>query len=212
MSDSELRLPEPDDLHDPHAAEVQAVLAASYAAHPAHPPAHVERVTRAVLAAAMHAPAPSSHGLRPRWWWGAAAAAVLMIAVMRPWRPDVAQRGADSAVAGPSGDRPTRLSEPSGRTSEEAGGTVRFEFTLPSSARAVALVGDFNGWDTDATPMSRQGEGRTWAARIPLAPGRHEYAFVVDGQRWVIDPLAPQVPDAGFGPTNTVVIDGAVGQ
>ena len=56
--------------------------------------------------------------------------------------------------------------------------------------------------------MQRDASGTTWSARIPLEPGRHEYAFVVDGQRWVIDPLAPQVPDAGFGPTNAVVIDG----
>lgn len=209
MTAHERRMPDPDELHDPHAAEMQARLQASYAAQPPHDPAHLARVTRAVLAAAMHAPTATIRGPRPRWWWGAAAAAVLMLAVMRPWRPDVAQRGADSAVAGPDTGRPAMLAEPSGRTSEEAGGTVRFEFTLPGTAREVALVGDFNGWSTEATPMTRQGGGGTWAARVPLAPGRHEYAFVVDGQRWVIDPLAPQVPDAGFGPTNTVVIEGS---
>jgi hypothetical protein len=34
------------------------------------------------------------------------------------------------------------------------------------------------------------------------------YAFVVDGKRWMVDPMAPQVPDAGFGAVNAVVVDG----
>jgi len=83
---------------------------------------------------------------------------------------------------------------------------VAFSVWAPS-ARRMSVVGEFNGWDTDATPMVREGSGKTWSARIPLQPGRHEYAFVVDGQRWVVDPLAPQVPDAGFGPTNAVVVN-----
>ncbi len=56
--------------------------------------------------------------------------------------------------------------------------------------------------------MVRRGPRGEWAAEVPLTPGRHEYAFVVDGRRWVIDPLAPQVPDAGFGPSNAVVVEG----
>jgi 1,4-alpha-glucan branching enzyme len=141
---------------------------------------------------------PAGRGLRPRWWWGAAAAALFVAVLTRPWRPEAAPREAAAIT---------------GRTQEERGGTVRFDFTLPKSAREVALVGDFNGWDTDATPMVRgDGAGRIWSARIPLEPGRHEYAFVVDGQRWVVDPLAPQVNDAGFGPTNAVVVDAGAGQ
>ena len=202
MAADDVRFPSPDALHDPHAEEVQALLRASYAALPTHTPEQLARVSRAVLASAMHAPAPGARGVRPRWWWGAAAAAVLVLAVTRPWRPDATQRHADSAFV-----RDVAAVQPLGRPREE-GGTVRFEFILPAGAEAVALVGDFNGWDTHATPMRREGSGRTWSAQIPLEPGRHEYAFVVDGQRWVVDPLAPQVPDAGFGPTNAVVVDG----
>lgn len=213
MATDELPFPSPDDLHDEHADEIRPLLEASYAAQPAYDAAHVERVARAVLAQAMHASAPGARGIRPRWWWGAAAAAMLMVAVMRPWRPDATQREADSAMgrSAVSADDMPATATPSGSTAEERGGTVRFEFTLPSAARAVALVGDFNGWDTDATPMVRQ-QGGTWSARVSLEPGHHEYAFVVDGKRWVVDPLAPQTPDAGFGPTNAVVVDGGAGQ
>lgn len=215
MAADELSFPRPDDLDDAHATFVASALRASYEGTPAHDRAHIDRVARAVLAGAMHAPAedlttaPFRRGVRPRWWWGAAAAALFMVVLTRPWRPDDAQRRADSALAVGSRDasKPGDTAVMSGRTSEERGGTVRFEFTLPGSAQEVSLVGDFNGWDTDATPMVREGSGKTWSARIPLQPGRHEYAFVVDGQRWVVDPLAPQVPDAGFGPTNAVVVN-----
>jgi hypothetical protein len=215
MAADDLTFPRPDDTDDVHATFIASQLRASYGATPAHDDAHVARVSRAVLAAAMHAPsgdlaaAPRSRGARPRWWWGAAAAALFMAVLTRPWRPDVTQRHADAAMAATVGDSIGLIDERSisGRTTEEQGGTVRFEFTLPATARNVALVGDFNGWDAGATPMVRDRSGRTWSARVPLEPGRHEYAFVVDGQRWLVDPLAPQVPDAGFGPTNAVVVD-----
>jgi hypothetical protein len=208
MAADDLRFPAADELHDVHADEMRALLQASYAAQPMHDAAHTDRVARGVLAQAMHANTAGARGVRPRWWWGAAAAAMLMVVVMRPWRPDATQREADSAMARSAATSVQADGLPSGSTAEESGGTVRFEFTLPNAVREVALVGDFNGWDTDATPMIRQGTDGTWSARVPLEPGRHAYAFVVDGQRWVVDPLAPQTDDSGFGPTNAVVVDG----
>lgn len=202
-NDDELPFPAADDLQDPFAAEIGARLRASYAAIPPSSTDTRDRVARAVLAQTMHQSAPARGGVRPRWWWGAAAAALLVVVVMRPWRPELSRREADSAF---TGARAQIL--PSGSTSEERGGTVHFEFTVPSNARQVALVGDFNGWDERATPMVQQGANGTWSARIPLPPGRHQYAFVVDGTRWLVDPLAPQVPDGGYGPTNAVIVDG----
>ncbi|WP_043579487.1 isoamylase early set domain-containing protein [Gemmatimonas phototrophica] len=202
MTDAPLPFPSGDEGHDPFADEIGERLRASYRSLPAAPAEQGERVARAVLATTMHAPSRRVGGLRPRWWWGAAAAALLVAVVARPWRPDLSRREADSAFAA---GRNALL--PSGSTSEEVGGTVRFEFALPNGARKVSLVGDFNGWDERATPMVQQHGNGSWSARIPLAPGRHDYAFVVDGTRWVVDALAPQAPDAGYGPTNTVVVD-----
>ncbi len=207
VNDNELPFPSADDLNDPFADEIGARLRASYAAIPPSSPDTLARVSRAVLAETMHQAAPTRGGIRPRWWWGAAAAAVLVAVVMRPWRADLSQHEADSVF---TNARAQLL--PSGSTSEEGGGTVRFEFTVPSDARRVALVGDFNGWDERATPMVQQGDHGTWSARIPLPPGRHQYAFVVDGKRWLVDPLAPQVPDGGYGPTNAVIVDGEASQ
>ena len=63
---------------------------------------------------------------------------------------------------------------------------VRFVFVDPS-ARHVAVVGDFNGWNASATAGGGQGarRGPSRAARGRPA----EYAFIVDRQRWTADPL-----------------------
>lgn len=87
-------------------------------------------------------------------------------------------------------------------------GAVPVHFVCASATGArVALVGDFNGWDPGATPMQAAGHGR-WTASVALTPGRHLYAFVVDGTTWLPDPAAPLAPEDGFGSRNSVVIVG----
>jgi hypothetical protein len=76
---------------------------------------------------------------------------------------------------------------------------VRFELTA-EDARSVRLAGTFTGWDPKVE-LQPAGRGR-WSAIVPLVPGIHDYAFVVDGERWVVDPAAPAVSD-GFGGENS---------
>lgn len=64
---------------------------------------------------------------------------------------------------------------------------VRLMFADPM-ARRVAVVGDFNGWRSDATPLVRQPGTPHWSVTLALRDGQHRYAFVVDGTRWVPDP------------------------
>ena len=67
--------------------------------------------------------------------------------------------------------------------------TVKVTFVLlEPGAKQVFLCGEFNGWASDATPMKRDDAGH-WKTTIALAPGRHEYKFLVDGN-WKHDPLA----------------------
>lgn len=75
--------------------------------------------------------------------------------------------------------------------------TVRFVLVAPDAQR-VSVAGTFNQWSPIATPLVRDNGGGTWSATLALAPGEHQYAFVVDGARWVPDPTAPAVDD-GFG-------------
>ena len=81
---------------------------------------------------------------------------------------------------------------------------VRFVFV--GDAQSVALVGDFNEWREDATQLSA-GPNRTWSVSLPLPRGRHEYAFIVDGKRWVVDPFAPTTSDE-FNTASSVVTVG----
>jgi len=81
--------------------------------------------------------------------------------------------------------------------------TVRFVLVAPG-AQHVSLAGTFNHWDPRATPLVRSGAGDLWTATLLLPPGQHQYAFVVDGTRWVPDPTAPAVDD-GFGRRNSVL-------
>ena len=83
---------------------------------------------------------------------------------------------------------------------------VQFVF-VAGDARRVHLVGDFNDWRPDATPLQRSGDG-VWTVVLPLEPGRHTYAFVVDGTTWMADASAPRGPDDEFGTPSSVVLVG----
>lgn len=80
---------------------------------------------------------------------------------------------------------------------------VQFVLVAPRAHR-VAVVGDFNDWDTSAAPLTAS--GGVWSRQVELPFGRHDYAFVVDGAQWVRDPNAPQAPADEFGAGYSVVV------
>ena len=84
---------------------------------------------------------------------------------------------------------------------------VRFVF-VDSGASTVSLVGDFNEWTRGATELKRSGAPGVWTASVALTPGRHEYAFIINGSRWVADPLAVKSSD-DFGTESSVISVGA---
>lgn len=75
-----------------------------------------------------------------------------------------------------------------------------------SDARTVSIVGDFNRWDATASPMKRFGPDGPWTATILAKPGRHIYAFLVDGSTLVADPRAPRVRDLDYGGEASVLM------
>jgi hypothetical protein len=91
------------------------------------------------------------------------------------------------------------------RTSDRAVPT-QFVLDAPRASR-VSLVGDFNAWDDAATPLARVSSGGIWTVTVPLAPGRHTYAFMVDGTV-TLDPRAPAARDLDFGTPSSVVLVG----
>lgn len=84
---------------------------------------------------------------------------------------------------------------------------VRFAIAAPE-ARSVALVGDFNGWTKGGTELSMSAVAGVWTITLPLPPGRHQYAFLVDGERWVVDPTATIVSDDFGTETSVVTVSG----
>lgn len=85
--------------------------------------------------------------------------------------------------------------------------TVQFVVVAPG-AESVALVGDFNDWDARLTPMRVEPDGRLWTVTIPLSTGRHRYAFLVNGARWLADPSAPRAQDDFGAPSSVVTVGG----
>ena len=84
---------------------------------------------------------------------------------------------------------------------------VQFVF-IAQGAASVALVGDFNDWDATSTPMRPAMQGGLWSVAVPLPPGRHRYAFLIDGSRWLADPGAPRAQDDFDTPSSIVTVGG----
>lgn len=76
---------------------------------------------------------------------------------------------------------------------------VQFRLDAPQ-AHQVSLAGNFTSWKADVA--LKRGPTGVWTVVVPLAAGVHNYAFVVDGNRWIPDPMAQAVSD-GFGGTNS---------
>jgi hypothetical protein len=86
---------------------------------------------------------------------------------------------------------------------------LKVQFVLDAKrANSVAVVGDFNGWDGNATPLERDSTTGVWSALVDVRPGRHLYAFLVDGESLTLDPNAPRAKDSDYGTEHSVVIVG----
>jgi hypothetical protein len=83
--------------------------------------------------------------------------------------------------------------------------TVSFVLDTPE-ARSVAIVGDFTGWRASGYELSRRATDGKWEISVRLRRDRsYTYGFVIDGERWVPDPGAPETVDDGFGGVNSIL-------
>src|SRR5690606_3841621 len=85
-------------------------------------------------------------------------------------------------------------------------GHVRITFELPSClwADRILLVGDFNHWDSQATPMQQDRDG-VWRAVIDLKRGEQaQFRYLIDGQ-WRTDYHADGSTQNTFGSENSIV-------
>jgi hypothetical protein len=75
-------------------------------------------------------------------------------------------------------------------------------------AHTVSVVGDFNKWNPESARMTRASDGDLWSVTVPILPGRHMYAFMVDDSIFVLDPREPTARDADLGVEASVMIVG----
>jgi hypothetical protein len=166
-----------------------------------------ERVMSAVRADVRErtAAARGTPTLQPRGWWRrswtlrltpvtalAAAAAIAVLALLGV-RAGIAHRDRSSALASAPTDTVY---------------VVRFVLVAPD-ARNVSIVGDFNHWNRATTALAPSGNDGVWTASVALPPGRHEYAFIVDGEHWMPDPLASVTIHDDFGTASSIVTVGS---
>jgi len=181
----------PSELREAYARLVGAAQLLSYT-----PPASV---AERVMAEIRRLPAPAAGALEDgvarrvaRWFarpravtvrlrpvWTLAIAAALAAVVFLPLAESVAP-GAEEGVA-------------------------QFVGHFPG-ARSVEVVGSFNDWRLGALALSDEHHDGIWHGAVVLPAGQHEYMFVVDGERWVADPLAGRYVDDGFGRENALLI------
>jgi 1,4-alpha-glucan branching enzyme len=85
---------------------------------------------------------------------------------------------------------------------------VRVTFELPSAlwAERVNLVGDFNDWDTTATPMIRNRAHASWRATIELPLGRrYLFRYLLNGAEWLNEWQADDYEETDDGVYSSVV-------
>jgi hypothetical protein len=70
---------------------------------------------------------------------------------------------------------------------------------------SVHVIGDFNGWDRTAEPMTWDPLNRYFAIELSLAPGKYEYKLLLDKKEITSDPGNPESADDGFGGRNSVL-------
>ncbi|MCY4018673.1 MAG: isoamylase early set domain-containing protein [Chloroflexi bacterium] len=79
-------------------------------------------------------------------------------------------------------------------------------YTAPElTAESVALVGDFNGWNESATPMTALKDGR-FKATVDLPRNKqYQFRYLIDECEWHNDWAADQYVPNPFSGDNSVV-------
>ncbi|MBN2163834.1 MAG: glycogen-binding domain-containing protein [Pontiellaceae bacterium] len=134
---------------------------------------------------------PAWKPARKKSWW----------ARQRSWIVP-ALAGAAATVVIMLGFQQVKTVDPASPTGSEMV-TLHFELFAPG-ADQVELLGTFNNWKSGDIMLEADESGQ-WTATVQLPEGRHEYVFLVDGERWIADPRAATFRPDGFGRVNTVI-------
>lgn len=84
---------------------------------------------------------------------------------------------------------------------------VTFELpdTIAEGAERVTLVGDFNNWDEQSTPMDKK-KGNKFSITLDLEPNKeYQYRYLINGREWHNDWEADKYVPNPFSGDNSVV-------
>jgi len=146
---------------------------------------------------------PATLRLRPASATVALLLAGIVVWVMWPIAPTTPNT--DPQTASKPSPATQTVQQTSAQTAEHGGRVwIRFLYTN-TEADSVAVAGDFSQWEPVAlSPREVNGE-TVWTGLVPVSRGEHEYQFLINGERWVTDPLAPVKRSDGFGAKNAVL-------
>lgn len=174
-------------------------------------------ISRVVAAAAAARVAPADDDAmtdfarvrRVRWWTLAGVAAA---AAFAGFALSSARRSSTNSVAAPVATAPTiagatPLQSVANSSVDVLPIAKQFVFNN-RIAHTVSVVGDFNMWNPQSARMTRAADGDLWSVTVPILPGRHMYAFMVDDSIFVLDPRENTARNSDLGVEASVTIVG----
>jgi 1,4-alpha-glucan branching enzyme len=95
------------------------------------------------------------------------------------------------------------------KESTKSGKRKRVTFRLPAQAapqaNKVTIVGEFNDWNHDATPLNKTEDG-DFTVTLELDSGKeYRFRYLIDGMRWENDWRADRYVKSPFGVEDSVV-------
>jgi 1,4-alpha-glucan branching enzyme len=77
---------------------------------------------------------------------------------------------------------------------------------MAGPAKDVALVGDFNDWTPEATPMKRKKDG-SFEATVSLEAGHgYQFRYLLDGSAWENDDNADAYVRTPYGDADNSIV------
>ena len=94
------------------------------------------------------------------------------------------------------------------KTYKKTGRACRVTFQIPAGkaeAKQAVVLGEWNGWNPEATPMKRDHDG-SWTATETLPTGRpYRFRYLLDGARWLNDDAPDALLPNQFGTEDSVL-------
>lgn len=87
-----------------------------------------------------------------------------------------------------------------------ADGSTEVTFHMPASEwiTTLSLLGDFNQWNGEAHPMTRNDDG-SWSTTVTLTPGAYRFRYFANGESWANDDAADAYVPNEYGSENSLV-------